>query len=251
MSTGHYEVTSEVAYDLMQDHMDVMLELLNGPKPQAEIARRLGSDATLQRMLRHGLIGADGTTAWAVAEVYHQLRQEGMLSFLERYVLPALTASMQYDVQLGDTLTTLQMDYLKVPNAQGCLRHGPVQRFIERIAEISDLPAQGPVYRLTVLVVGTSRVDPRNLPLEKAVLEHVRSAAIQRTSSTEKDHAVLSQIDCLADRTRHDAILTVISDFSKLFSSYKISDPSTANYHLTVASHWRQSDPTQAEEQPC
>ena len=80
MST--HEVTSEISYDLMQEHLDTIITLLDAPMSIADITRRLGSEATLQRLQRHGLVHIEAGQVHAVARKYNQHRQEGMMTFL-------------------------------------------------------------------------------------------------------------------------------------------------------------------------
>ena len=42
-------IDSEVVYDLIQDHLDVLLTLLEGPKSRETTVKLLGGEATLGR----------------------------------------------------------------------------------------------------------------------------------------------------------------------------------------------------------
>lgn len=236
---GH-EVTSEVAYDILQDHMETILALLDRPLTRHELVGRLGSEAVLDRMIRQGLVARDGDTFHAVASVYHQLRQEGMISFLERYVLPGITASIGEDTGFA----ALRNLYLKLTGAQmSGLRQGSVQGLVHQLAEITDRPTIGVVSKLTVLVVGTSRVIADTFhdgddDGERA-LRHLQNAAIQRSTPEERVLAVLTQVEGLVDNARYAAAVRAIESFTGGFAEQSASSPETATYHLTVASHWR------------
>ena len=53
----------------------------------------LGDEATLGRFIKHGLLKCnDDGTVLATSEGIRQSRQEGMMSFLERYIVPALAS---------------------------------------------------------------------------------------------------------------------------------------------------------------
>ncbi len=232
------KVTSEIAYDLLQDHLDTVLAVLHQPLSREEVVDRLGSENELQRMLRHGLFQADGGSVRAVAGVVHQLRQEGMLTFLNRYVLPALTASLTPQAAGSE----LACRYLSLPaDTLPTLRDGAVQSLWQELGVVSEQPTSGPVRRLTVLVVGTSDVERQDLPDAEAALLHTKRACAQRARPGERALAVLSQLDFLADGARLVAATEAVQRFLERFDS-NASSSEAANYHLTVAWHWHQPD---------
>ena len=85
-------VKSEIAYDLIQDHLDVLLKVLEAPLSRESATELFGDEVTLARFVKHGLLKYDdnglitGTT-----EGIRQSRREGMMTFLERYIVPALS----------------------------------------------------------------------------------------------------------------------------------------------------------------
>jgi len=240
MSAPALEVTSEVAYDLLQDHMETILALLDQPLSRGEVLSRVGSPAVLDRMLRQGLVQPDGNSIRAVAGVYHQLRQEGMLSFLSRYVLPTLTANVDGE---GTPYASLAARYVALDGSRARgLRQGPVQHLFEELGAVSDQPATGPVARLTVLVVGTSRIVRAHLPEDEAALAHAKNASLQRSTPAERELAVLSQGDFLADEGRFTAARDLVTRFVAGLDA-DATTPSEATYHLTVASLWHSPGP--------
>lgn len=244
MSSLTHEVTSEVAYDLMHDHLDTILALLEGPLPRQEVAQRLGSDKVLDRMVRYGLVEANGNELHAVSTVYHKLRQESMTSFLEHYVLPSMTAGIN-----DDGFANVGTRYLNLgPDAARALRDGRVQDLFNRLIAVSDQPSEGVLSRLTVMVVGTTHVDPEVLDDDEQALRHLKQASIQRATKEERDLAVLSQYVFLADNRRFAASLEAVDDFLNSFDSEHASSPEEASYHLTVASHWRCATPAASNE---
>lgn len=243
-SAGH-EVTSEIAYDLLQDHMETVLALLNRPMERDELVERLGNEKTLTRMIRQGLVEAEGETFHAVSSIYHQLRQEGMVTFLERYVLPAMTASIA-DSDSG--FATLHNIYLKLqPDEMTELRPGAVQDLVNSLAEITDRPATGIPSRLTMLVVGTSRLLPGRVADvadndSDRALKQLQLASVQRATPAEKELALLTQVAGLADPSRYSAAMESLNGFLSQFDTKRASSSEEANYHLTVASHWRSAN---------
>ena len=93
--------------------------------------------------------------------------------------------------------------------------------------------------RLSVLVIGTSKEIDTELSKEDAILKQLKCASIQRSTANEKHLAILSQFDCLADSTRFEAARDVVQKLVNKVDVQKASTPSEANYHLTVATHWR------------
>jgi hypothetical protein len=245
MSVATHQVTSEVAYDLMHDHLDTILALLEGPLPKSEVQHRVGSAATVERMLRYGLLEASGVELRAVATVYQQLRQEGMMTFLEHFVLPSLTPGVD-----GNGMAGLETRYLSLPPpAIRGLRAGRVQHLFEALTRASELDAGGTLARMTVLVIGTSRVLADELDAGEQALQHLRAAAMQRATEADKDSAVLSQYVFLADVERFRAALRAVDDFVGSFDDERASSNVDATYHLTVASHWRVSPGPQSGQE--
>ncbi len=253
MSSQH-EISSEIAYDLFQDHMDVVLSLLNQPLSKEEVIAQVGSELIVDRLLKHGLITIEGNTVNAVAGIYHQLRKEGMMSFLERYVLPSINANVVEGE--GSGIGILSNLFLELPAdvLQG-LRKGPVDELINKqLADISDRPTDGSVYRLTVLVVGTSLPTEEDLFKvgdDTVALENLRCSALQRANPAEKDQAVMIQFDCLADKGRYFAAAEAAESFINLFKPYKAvtaeGSSAVTNYRLTVATHWQCSNANDVE----
>lgn len=237
MNTPVHSINSEIAYDLLQDNIGVVLALIDRPMARHDVISLAGDEKVVTRLEKYGLIRAEDDRMVAVSSTYQQVRQEGMLSFLERYVLPSLSASATPDVT-----TSLQTRYLFLPDE---LRFGwvpgPAQDFLEQLSKASDLPAKGATARLSVLVVGTSEVHADELDTSDQALVHLRSASMLRARSETRDGAVLSQFDCLADAGRLQATRALSDSFLERFEEHR-SSPEDANFHLTVASHWRGAD---------
>lgn len=231
------QVTSEIAHDLLLDHMGTVLALLDAPMDHQQLVQRLGSEKTLERMLRHGLISRNSTGTYSgVARMYALLRQEGMMSFLERYVLPVLTESI-----VDQGMVTLHNLALQVePEDRGTIRQGPVQSLLEQLAAITDQPRRGPASEMTVMVVGTSRILPHSDELDPGdrALEHLRQASVQRSTSSERHLALLTQFRGLADNDRYRASLGALETFLSTAGWARPCPAREANYHLTVATYW-------------
>ena len=206
-----------------------------------DVVEKLGQEKTLERLLKHGLVTTENNTIHAVAEAYLQARQEGMVSFLERYILPALSAGLA--TQTGadtDGLAQVWSHALKMPaNTLASIRGDFMNDFFDNLLQASDLPAKGPLSRLSVLIIGTSRPLSGPLNSEDAILEQLKLASLQRAVPEERDFAILSQFDCLADTDRFEAAREVITSLSKSVDGRTAPAAEEANYHLTVAIHWR------------
>jgi len=185
------------------------------------------------------LVVAEGDTFSVVSNRLHQVRQEGMVTFLERYLLPALSASThEQNDSSGFATLSNRLLRLDVDTARG-LRQGPVQRLFEELSDIVEGEAQGVVSRLSLLVVGTSRVVGEPLESADAALRHLQQASLQRVDAAERELAVVSQIDFLADNKRYAAAIDALDRFAAQFDSLAAENPHEASYHLTVASHWQ------------
>ena len=203
------EIDGEVAHDLVHDHLDTILALLDRPLARDEVLARVGSKQALDRLVRYGLIAEQGTDLRAKASVYHELRQEGMMSFLEHYVLPGLTRK-----DSGNDVSSLCTRYLTIDDATARrMRTGRVQNLFNELTAVSDEPTDSVKTRLTVMVIGTSRVVREELDDESQALCHLHEAAIQRATPAEKDLAVLSQYVFLADKSRFATASAVVHEF--------------------------------------
>ena len=114
-----------------------------------------------------------------------------------------------------------------------------IDEFFDGLLKASDLPVTGTLSRLSVLVIGTSRAIDTELSTEDAILQQLKCASIQRSTANEKHHAILSQFDCLADSARFEAAHEVVQRLVNKVDVKVATTASEANYHLTVATHWR------------
>ncbi len=231
MSTPQH-VSNEIAYDLLQDHLELILNMIERPMSRDELIRRVGSSRVASRLEDCGLIRATNEGMQAASSTFQQVRQEGMVAFLERYVLPSLASD-----PAGEA-TLLVNRYLMLGSQRRLsMLRGPVQTFFERLSEATDEPLQGGSARMSILVVGSSRVHADVAPDERS-LRHLRSASELRAAMATRDQAVVSQFDCLADLNRASNCRRLIDQFLSSFDATEI-EPDRADYHLTVASHWR------------
>ncbi|MEM6532364.1 MAG: hypothetical protein AAF654_07060 [Myxococcota bacterium] len=225
--TAH-AVENEVAYDLLQDHLELILTLIDSPLPRSEVERRAGSTKTVDRLLRYGLIRAQEGCMEAVASTYSQVRQDGMVSFLERYVLPSLAAGPHAELR--------NLPLFLEDSEQRELLPGPVQQLFEECSAAADLPLNQNGARLSVLVVGTDEVQSDELDPGESALRHLRNASKKRAAAATRDRAVVSQFDCIADLGRCTAVEAAVGRF---IDELPVVSASEGNYQLTVASHWR------------
>jgi len=244
MAAERLNIESEFAYDLLQDNMELILALLETPMSKQELLGRLGSIDMLGRLVRNGLIqeGKDGKI-FAVAETYQQVRQEGMMTFLQRYILPSLNAGLSS--LHGAESHGLSRVWIKTfrlsPTTIRALRPNQFQSLFEELLKITNVAAQTRLYHQSVLIVGTSRDKKENLSENDSILELVKEASLQKVSGDEKDMAIMSQFDCLADSNRYRLSLDTLERALALLESEETSD--TIPYHLTVAIHWRCESP--------
>lgn len=230
-------VRTEIAADLVVDHLDVILALQNSPLTKSDVVTRLGSEATFNRLVRHGLLVEENHLCRAVSDVYQQARQEGMMSFLSRCVLPAITASIESDAHVPTQLATR---YLHLSDSQiRGLRAGWVTDFFSELTAISEEPQQGPTAQLKFVVVGTSDVLPETLPQDEAVLIHLQRASVQRATANLRDLAMLTQINFLACHARYAKAQQALATFLARLDTQASENPTHASYFLTVASHWQ------------
>lgn len=233
----------EVFYDLLREHLETILALIDGPRARAEVSRRVGGDKALDRLVRHGLLTVEGEHVRAAHAVYEQARQEGMMSFLESYVLPSLTATLD-----GEQPATLDTRFLAVtPSRIPALRAAALHELLPTLAGIADEPLCGEASHLSVLVIGTSRVDADvHGDAGEEALTHLKHASLQRATPAERELAAVSQFHCMADEARRAKCLAAVQDFWRRLAGEVAPSPAEASYHLTIATHWRRATPADA-----
>jgi hypothetical protein len=240
------QFTSEVAYDLLVDHVDTILALRERPLSHQETVARLGSEAVLARMLRQGLIAKEGEQYHAVATTYQHMRQEGMMSFLEHAVLPTMTAT----IAEGRGFGVLHNRYLMLDDAtiRG-LRQGAVQDLIHAVSAESEKPVCGMTARLTILVVGTTVVERSALDDGDRALVHLKNASMQRSDPAQQAQAVLTWLSTNADSQSFQGSMKHIDTFLAGFDAERAA-PEDATYHFTIACHWRCTTATESDLRP-
>jgi hypothetical protein len=233
MTLRTFELSSETAYDLFQDHWDLMLDIINAPLPISTVQQRLHNNTSLQDLLEHGLLSIQENTVYPTAHIYQQSRKESMATFLQRYILPALTAQV-----FTSSTCTLQSYYLKLSNAQiNTLVSHNLATWIQDLGDCASNPLQHTCKRLSFLLIGTSHVYPHlQDPFEQA-LQHTRAASMQRSNPQEKHLALLSQIDCSADKNRYETMHAYLTHALQTYMPYTCED-TEATYHITYASCW-------------
>lgn len=189
-------VGTEAAWDAMQDGMELILRLFGRSRTVAELAAESHLpteqvEGAVRRLVRVGLVKNEGGRFEAVARAVHQVRQEGIVTSLTRYVLPWMTAVAREP----GTGFWVQLDVALPPAKQEKLWVEKVLPLLHRLNDVSLEPV--PESRLyTTVVVGTSDVPATKDPAER-ILETVRRAARQRATPEAAGRAVLAQFDGL------------------------------------------------------
>lgn len=192
------KVGTEAAWDALQDGMELLLRLFSGPRTTAELAAATRDEPAqverkLARLVKTGLVKKADERWEVVARHVHQVRQEGMVTSLTRYVLPSLTRAAR---EPGGAFW-VQLDLCLSHEEQASLRTS-VLAMNEELNELS-LQAADDQVACTAVVAGTSDVPRTTDPAEK-ILETVRRAARQRVTPETADRAALWQFDGLFGR---------------------------------------------------
>lgn len=238
-------VDSEIVYDLIQDHLDVLLKLLEGPKSRNAAIELLGSESTLNRFIKHGLLVAcDNGDIQATSEGIRQSRQEGMMSFLERFIIPDLASGL--DAQASEDINVIA----KVWNRTFTLPLEVVERFreervqplLEDLLAISNLPSTGDSARMSLMVIASTE-SPNDLgDSDLDLLQLAKSASLQRSNSTSRDRAILTQLDAIMDPQRLEkSIETIQSWLSRVDKEFepRQKEAEQEPYCIALAVHWR------------
>ena len=238
-------IDSEVVYDLIQDHLDVLLTLLEGPKSREAAVELLGGEATLRRFISHGLLKCnDNGDVLATSEGIRQSRQEGMMSFLERYIVPALASGLDpqatEDINLIAKAWNRQLS-LPLEIIEGFREH-EIQPLLEELLDISNQPSTGEAARMSLMVIasteGSSDVENDDIDL----LQLAKSASLQRSKSGLRDRAILTQLDAIMDPQRLEKSIETIETWlsrvdKKVGASQKVTEQEP--YCIALAVHWR------------
>ena len=254
-------VDSEIVYDLIQDHLDVLLSLLEGPKSREATIELLGSENTLNRFIRHGLLScSDDGEIQATTEGIRQSRQEGMMTFLERYILPALSSGL--DAQANQDINVIAKVWsrsfqLPLGLIERC-REDYVQPLLEKLLEISNQPSTGEASRMSLMVIASTQGPLRLENEEVDLLQLAKAASLQRSKAEERARAILTQLDAIMDPQRLEkSIETIESWLSRVDKEFAPGQKEAVQepYCIALAVHWRRPQ-TVAQEavemaEPC
>ena len=203
--------------------------------PVQTVAARINDRITLQRFIKHGILRQEHGKITATNSVIYQLRREGMVAFLEKYVLPAIRANLHNTSHTHATLLALAMP----THAIHTLRENTIAPFLDDLAAIQEPQHASETARLTVSMVGATLALPPGDDNERFSLL-VRTACEQRSAHTTSHAALLTQFDCIADIARYHATMARTQALcDALDSQWKRSDQ--VNFHLLVTTHWQQS----------
>ena len=238
-------VDSEIVYDLIQDHLDVLLGLLEAPKSRQATIELLGSEATLNRFIKHGLLSSceDGSVQ-ATTEGIRQSRQEGMMSFLERYIVPALASGL--DAQATEDINVIAKVWnrsfsLPIELIEDC-RETLVQPLLEELLEISNLPSTGESSRMSLMVIASTDSSVETVDSEVDLLQLAKAASLQRSNPDSRARAILTQLDAIMDPQRLEkSIETIESWLSRVDKEFepRQKDSKQEPYCIALAVHWR------------
>jgi hypothetical protein len=187
------EFRSETAYDALQDGLSLVVHVLSQPASVDELAAeepaadRATVEKRLRRLERAGILKLESGKWQPVARMVVSSRQEGMVTFLSRYMLPSFVQLVREPNQGF----VVQLDLVLDPEEQKALRGGLVQDLLKDLNGLSDEPGDEKKPG-TLVVVGTSDVPPPAAAEDDRILETVRRCARQRTSSSEAERAVLT-----------------------------------------------------------
>jgi hypothetical protein len=229
-------VHTEAGYDLIRAHFDLILELQITPLPAKVVAARMQDNLALQRLIKHGILRQEHEKITAGSAVIRQLRREGMVAFLEKYVWPAILANLQNKGHTHARLLALAMP----PSEIGALRGDAIAALLDHLASIPETSDEDMnTTRLTVSFVGaTTSMTSGDDKVRCAQL--LRVACEQRAIHATPSTAVLTQFDCLANHERFQATLARIHDFCDVLDS-KWKNNEQGNFHLLVTTHWQQT----------
>ncbi len=191
-------VASEASWDALQDGLELVLRLFSTPRTTAELVAATHEPANeverkLARLAKAGLVQKEDERWAVVARHLHQVRQEGMVTFLTRYVLPSMVRAAREEE--GGWWTQVDLDL--TPEEQASLRSS-VWSQVQELNELSLQEADDQV-ACTAVWTGTSDV-PRTTDAAEKMVETVRRAARQRVTPGSADRAVLWQFDGLFGR---------------------------------------------------
>jgi hypothetical protein len=238
-------VDSEIVYDLIQDHLDVLLKLLDGPKPRETAIELLGGEGTLNRFIKHGLLAAcENGDIQATTEGIRQSRQEGMMSFLERFIIPDLASGL--DAQATEDINVIAKVWsrsFKLPLAaiERC-REELVQPLLEDLLAISNLPSTGDASRMSLMVIASTDGPVALEDNDVDLLQLAKSASLQRSTPSSRDRAILTQLDAIMDPQRLEkSIETIESWLSRVDKEFepRQKEAEQEPYCIALAVHWR------------
>ena len=254
-------VESEIAYDLIQDHLDVLLKVLEAPLSRESATELFGDEVTLARFVKHGLLKYDdngqitGTT-----EGIRQSRREGMMTFLERYIVPALASGLgAQEHEDINSITKVWERQLHLPvSVIERVRESDVQPLLEKLLEISNQPGSGETARMSCMVIASTNGPEDHDSNDIDLMQLAKSASLQRSQPQHQARAILTQLDAIMDPQRLEKSLeTIESWLAQLDKKFERVEKEALQepYCIALVVHWRRPQ-TVAEEavelvEPC
>lgn len=192
------EFLSESAYDALRDGLPLVVRLLQGPLSREELLGEGGfSDADLDRLLhrleRSGIVELADDRYRATAGRVQSRRQEGMITALSQFFLPALTRFAD-DPDHG---LLLHLELALGEEEQRGLRQGEVEGLLQELYELSERPA-AETQALRLIVFGAPGVagpaEAEADPFERA-MQLLRRTARDRATEERKERTVFTFAD--------------------------------------------------------
>lgn len=228
------EFRSETAYDALQEGLSLVVRVLSEPAGIDELAAeetsadRATVEKRLRRLERAGILKLEGGKWQSVARMVVSSRQEGMVTFLSRYMLPSFVQLVREPNQGF----VVQLDLVLDENEQKALRGGLVQDLLNDLNALSDEPGEMRKPG-TLVVVGTSDVPPAADVEDDRILEAVRRCARQRTQPAVAERAVLTFYGALYAANKLDRAEALVRRAAEKLAE-RVAQGRKPNYTLVI-----------------
>lgn len=234
-----HEIGTETGYDALESAHATVIRLCARRRTLEEVAAAEGAtdlaavEKKLARLVRNGVLRKVDEFYESTAPVVYAKRQEGMVTFVSRFVLPNLMRLMR------DGSGHAALLDLHIPlDAQRGLRPGMVADLARDLNAISDEPATEDKQVYTMVAMGTSDVPPAG-EMEERLIEMVRRTSRQRLIPEVADRAFYTQFDTsLAPSAFDRAVARVQQAQQDLKAGF--SGPERPNYlvALGISKRW-------------
>ena len=166
------------------------------------------------------------------------------MTFLERYIVPALASGLGAEEHEDiNSITKVWQRRFELPSRViEQVREADVQPLLESLLEISNLPGSGTTSRMSCMVIASTDATENDDFNDIDIMQLAKSASLQRSQLESRTRAILTQLDAIMDPQRLEKSLESIESWlTQLDKKFEQVEKTTTQepYCIALVVHWR------------